>query len=72
MKYNHEEYVELDEATKVPVPGTETAFLRLKASSGEILRAEIPHGDLDRVLRLMFPKDFASSVGMGLREGGTV
>lgn len=55
----HEEYVEIDDVTRKPIDGTRTAFLHLKAPDGRIIRAEIPHADLDPVLAMMFPKDFA-------------
>ncbi len=54
---NHEEYVEVDVATKTPIKGTETAFLHLKAPDGSTGRAEIPHAWLGNVLALQFPHD---------------
>lgn len=69
----HEEYVDVEvrrgpegevlEAT--PKEGTRTAFLHLQMPGGKVIRAEIPHEDLDAVLALMWPEDFkpASSPG---------
>jgi hypothetical protein len=51
---SHEEYVDLDDH-QTPIEGSRTAFLQLKDSNDRMVRAEIPHADLDRLLALMFP-----------------
>ena len=67
---DHEEYVEVDverDASgkviggEVKKEGARTAFLHLRAPDGRIVRAEIPHGDLDPILALIYPEDFASA-----------
>ncbi len=60
---NHEEYVQVEPkygpdgkvAGGTPIEGTRTAFLHLLAPDGTVIRAEIPHGHLDRVLAMVFP-----------------
>lgn len=58
---DHEESVETkrDSTGKtVPIEGSGTAFLHLRAPDGTIIRAEIPHEELDRVLWFIWPDDF--------------
>ncbi len=62
---DHEEYVELDhqlrpgEVTRaIPIEGSRTAFLLLRAPDGSVVRAEIPQARLDGLLALQFPEDF--------------
>ena len=55
---DHEEYVGIDEARVTVVEGTRTAFLHLRTPGGDVVRAEIDHRDLDRLLAQMWPEDF--------------
>jgi len=70
---NHEEYVEYEseldpdgkqtlkrslDGKPIKIEGSETAFLHLKALDGKIIRAQISHENLDKILALRFPEDF--------------
>lgn len=65
---DHEEFVEIHHdrgpdgvvLNSTPIRGTESAFLLLKAPDGRVIRAQIPHTDLDPVLAMMIP-DFTGS-----------
>lgn len=54
---NHEEFVEVDIATKTPIKGTEIAFLHLKAPDGSTAKVQIPHHWLGNILALQFPNE---------------
>lgn len=63
---DHEEYVDLeverDETGKIikqtPINESRTAFVHLRVPSGKVIRAQIPHENLDEILALMGPDDF--------------
>ena len=57
---DHEEYVEVDPSVlgTGPIVGARTAFLHLRAPDGTLVRAQIPHEQLDGLLALTWPEDF--------------
>jgi hypothetical protein len=67
---DHEEFVEVDERRDDsgrliearPKEGTRQAFLHLQGPDGMLIRAEIPAGQLDPILALLYP-DFGGHTG---------